>query len=79
MVSGTQSKVGRNAMSRYRFLFRYGLRIPLDDSEDCIEKAILSSSVLFKIKFREQWDKHLCNIDGCGQFLISDGGMKIHR
>lgn len=58
---------------------RYGLVIPLDDAEDGIEKAILSSSVLFKIRFREQWDKHACEVDGCGKFLMSDGGMKIQR
>ena len=65
--------------SENMLLCRYGLRIPLDDSEDGIEKAILSSSVLFKIKFREQWDKHSCQVDGCGKFLMSDGGMKIQR
>ena len=60
-------------------LLRYGLRIPLDDSEESIEKAILSSFVLFKIKFREMWGKHFCDVEGCGQFLMSDGGMKIQR
>ena len=86
LVSGAQSevnsmKIKSHEMTNWSFflLLRYGLRIPLDDSEESIEKAILSSFVLFKIKFREMWGKHFCDVEGCGQFLMSDGGMKIQR
>ena len=58
---------------------RYGLQIPLDDSDDSIAKAILSTQNIFKLAFRRQWENHACNVEGCSQFLVSDGGMKIQR
>ena len=51
----------------------------MEDAEDGIEKAILGSQNLFKLFFRQTWNKHECDIDGCTKFPMSDGGMKIQR
>ena len=58
---------------------RYGLKIPLDDSDDSIAKAILSTQNIFKLLFRKHWESPHCDVEGCNKFLISDGGMKIQR
>ena len=60
-------------------VIRWGLKIPLDDSEDSIAKAILSTQNIFKMEFRRQWESHTCEVEGCTKFLVSDGGMKIQR
>ena len=58
---------------------RWGYNVVLDSSEKEIDNAILNHEHLYKTHFRNHWSSHQCDANGCGKWLICDGGMKPHR
>lgn len=61
------------------FVYRYGFQVKLDGSEQEIENAILQHAATFRTRFHEIWSSHLCDVKGCGTWLVCDGGLKPHR
>ena len=58
---------------------RWGLPLDFDGSESEIENAIMKNFNLLKTAFRRHWSDHKCQIKGCGEVLVCDGGMTPHR
>ena len=55
-----------------------GQRYQIKDSMEIeidIDVAILRKNSELQEKFRKQWGKHRCNVTGCGQCLVVDGGQ----
>ena len=45
-----------------------------------VDEAILEHKVRMMLEFRERWClRHECDVKGCGEAIIIDGGLKPHR
>lgn len=51
----------------------------MDGSENEVEKAMLEHRHIFMSEFHKNWSSHVCNVKGCGSWMICDGGLKPHR
>ena len=58
---------------------RWGYNVVLDGSEKEIDHAINEHEHVYKTHFRKFWSSHQCGENGCGRWLVCDGGMKPHR